>query len=225
MNKYEKMFFSKFINDWSEVKYIVHEHIIVILDRILIMLLLFVFIPSFMYYESRRIQELIPFSIFEIYLIILYLKIIYDIFDWYNDVWIITEKNVIDLKWALFYIRVNSVDFESIEWIEIEQKWIMDKVFWKWTLIIHKLWEETFKLKEAKIPFEALDEIERIKSEKSEEPENKEKEKFEIILEALSWVVNQYLEVSTLKKKKEESVNHKLEEVVDKKGTIDLRKK
>jgi hypothetical protein len=36
-------------------------------------------------------------------------------------------------------------------------------------------------------------------------------------------VVNEYLEVSHLKKKKEENLNSKLDEVVDKKGTIDLR--
>lgn len=223
MNRYEKMFFSKFIPDWSEVKYVVHEHFVVILDRLIILLILFVFIPTFMYYLSPRINELIPFSYLEIYLILVYIKIIYDIFDWYNDVWIITEKNVIDLKWALFYIKVNSVDYESIEWIEIEQKWILDKVLWKWTLVIHKIWDEIFRLREAKIPFEALDEIEKIKEEKEEEPKNEEKEKFELILEALSWVVNEYLEVSSLKKKKEINTNQKLDEVINKEWTIDLR--
>lgn len=223
MNRYERMFFSKFITEWSEVKYVVHEHFIVILDRLVLLLSLFVFIPVFMYFESRRIQEIIPFSFFEVYLIFVYIKIIYDIFDWYNDVWIITEKNVIDLKWALFYIKMNTVDFESIEWIEIEQKWILDKLLWKWTLIIHKIWDEIFRLREAKIPFEALDEIEKIKEEKTNEPENKEKEKFELILEALSGVVNEYLEVSHLKKQKEDTTNSKLEEVKKKKWTIDLR--
>jgi len=223
MNRYEKLFFSKFVTEWSEVKYVVHEHFVVILWRIITVLLLFVFIPCFMYYMSGRFQELIPFKYLEIYLILVYIKIIYDVFDWYNDVWIITEKNVIDLKWALFYIRVNSVDYESIEWIEVEQKWILDKIFWKWTLIIHKIWDEIFRLKEAKIPFEALDEIEKIKDEKAEEPESKEKQKFELILEALSWVVNEYLEVSHLKQIKDDNVNEKLDQVVNKKGTIDLR--
>lgn len=223
MNRYEKLFFSKFVTEWSEVKYVVHEHFVVILWRLITVLILFVFIPCFMYYVSGRFQQLISFNYLEIYLILVYIKIIYDVFDWYNDAWIITEKNVIDLKWALLYIRVNSVDYESIEWIEVEQKWIFDKIFWKWTLIIHKIWDEIFRLKEAKIPFEALDEIEKIKDEKSEEPKNEEKEKFELILEALSWVVNEYLEVSHLKKKKEENLNSKLDEVVDKKGTIDLR--
>jgi hypothetical protein len=68
-----------------------------------------------LYFISGRFQQLVPFKFFEIYLILVYIKIIYDIFDWYNDVWIITEKSVIDLKWALLYIKMNSVEFESIE--------------------------------------------------------------------------------------------------------------
>ncbi|MFA5916712.1 MAG: hypothetical protein WC850_00575 [Candidatus Gracilibacteria bacterium] len=223
MNRYEKMFFSKFIQEGSEVKYVVHEHFVVILDRLIITFLLFVFIPCFLYFISGRFQQFVPFNIFEIYLILVYIKIIYDIFDWYNDVWIITEKSVIDLKWALLYIKMNSVDFESIEGIEIEQKGLFDKILGKGTLIIHKIGDEFFRLKEAKIPFEALEEIERIKDEKEAEPENEEKEKFELILEALSGVVNEYLEVSHLKKKNEETINSKLEEVVNKEGTIDLR--
>lgn len=126
MNKYEKLFFNKFIPEWNEVKFIVHEHMIVILNRLIVLIVLFVLIPSFLYYQSAWIQNNIPFYIFEIYLFIVYIKIIYDIFNWYNDAWIITESNVIDLKWALFHIKVNSVNFENIEWIEVDQAWIID---------------------------------------------------------------------------------------------------
>ncbi len=223
MNKYEKLFFSKFIPEWSEVKYIVHEHIIVIVWKLFLMLCLFVIIPSFLYFQSLAIRNLIPFYILEIYLIIVYIKIVYDIFNRYNDAWIITESSVIDLKWALFHIKVNSVNFESIEWIEVEQNWIIDTILWKWTLIIHKIWEELFVLNEAKIPFEALDEIEKIREEKKEDPEKEEKDKFELIMEALTWVVNQYLETSTGLKKKEIEKKSIEDDVKWKKWTIDLR--
>jgi hypothetical protein len=52
---------------------------------------------------------------FEIYLIIIFLKLVYDIFNWYNDVWIITETGVVDLEWALFKTTTNSVNYENIE--------------------------------------------------------------------------------------------------------------
>lgn len=222
MNKYEKLFFTKFIPEWSDVKYIVHEHIIVIFNRLLVLFVGFVFFPCLMYTISPLAQK-IPFMFFELYLIFIYIKIIYDIFDWYNDAWIVTESSVIDLKWALLYIKVNSVDFNNIEWIEVEQKWFLDKILWKWTLIIHKVWEEFFRLKEAKIPFNALEEIEKIKEKNKTDPENEEKEKFEIILEALTWVVNQYLEATWQSKIKEKTKENDLEEFTNKKWTLDLR--
>lgn len=222
MNKYEQIFFSKYITEWSEVKYIVHEHIIVILNKLLLTLILLVFIPLFFYYESVRLQSLISFKIIEIYLIIIYIKIIYDIFNWYNDAWIVTDISVIDFKWALFRIKVNTIPFESIEWIEVDQNWIIDKLLAKWTLRIHKMWEETVTLKEAKIPFEALDEIQKMKEEKESWSWNsQEKDKFELVLEALSWVVNEYLSHNWIKRNISEE--EELEEVLEKEWTLDLR--
>lgn len=222
MNKYEQIFFSKYITEWSEVKYIVHEHFIVILNKLILTLVLFVLIPLLFYYESVRIQSLISFKFLEIYLILIYIKIIYDIFNRYNDAWIITNVSVVDFKWALFHIKVNTVDFESIEWIEVVQKWIIDKLLSKWTLKIHKMWEETVTLNEAKIPFEALEEIQKMKEEKAKWNENKiEKDKFELVLEALTWVVNEYISHNWIRKNL--SNKEELEEVLEKDWTLDLR--
>ncbi len=230
MNKYEKIFFGKFIPEWSEVKYIVHEHVIVIFNRLIILFLLFVFIPSFFYYNSIKLQNIIPFYIIEIYLILMFIKIVYDIFDWYNDAWIITENSVIDFKWALLWIKSNSVDFESIEWIEVEQEWILDKFLWKWAITIHKVWDEVFTLKEALVPFSALEEIELIKEEhekqNKEEHEKGEKDKFDIVMEALTWVVHNYLHENTWKSHKKWKNDEKHEnflKIKQKKWTIDLR--
>ncbi|MDD3302991.1 MAG: hypothetical protein PHN31_05510 [Candidatus Gracilibacteria bacterium] len=223
MNRYEKLFFKKYIPEGSDVKYIVHEHFVVIMNRLLVMLIGFVFFPCFFYVESGTFNDLINFNIFEIYLIVIYIKIIYDVFDWYNDAWIVTENNVIDLKWALLYIKVNSVNFDSIEGIEVEQNGFFDKMLGKGTLIIHKIGDEIFRLKEAKIPFTALEEIEKIKDKQKVDPEKEEKEKFEVILEALTGVVNQYLESTGHKKKKEKIIEDDIEEFINKEGTLDLR--
>jgi hypothetical protein len=51
----------------------------------------------------------------EIYLFIIYIKIIYDIFDWYNDVWIITDSGVVDLDWSIFKTKMSTIDFDNIE--------------------------------------------------------------------------------------------------------------
>ena len=236
MNNFEKTFFKKYIPEWQEVRWIIHEHWIKIADNILLRLGLFVFVPSFMIYNSTYFQEIINFAYFEIYLIIIYLKLIYDIFNWYNDVWIITEQWVVELDWALFKTTTSSVNYENIEWIWVEQSWIWDKILNKWDIIINKIWDDEFRLVDAKVPYEALNEIERISWELKQMEEEKkakiEKTKFELIIDALWGVVNEYLDET--KVDWEEILNRKRwqkkysekdfsEEIVLEKGTIDLR--
>jgi len=197
MNNFEKTFFKKYIPENQEVRWVIHEHWIKIVDNILLRVGLFVFVPSFMIYNSVYFQEKINFAYFEIYLIIIYLKLIYDIFNWYNDVFIITNEWLIALEWSLFKTKTDAIRYESIEWIWVEQDWIMDKLFNKWDVVIHKIWDEESRLVDAKVPYKALNEIEAISSAIKEEIQAKkaqaEKTKFELILDALWWVVEEYL--------------------------------
>ena len=194
MNKFETTFFQKYVPEWQSIKWVIHEHWIKIVDNLLVRLWLFTFIPSFLYYYSAWIQNSISFIFFEIYLIIIFLKLIYDVFNWYNDVWIITEQWVIDLDWALLKTSSVSIKYENIEWIWVEQAWIWDKILNKWDVVIHKIWDDEFRLVNAKIPYEALDEIERISKESQEEDIDEDKDRFDLIMEALGWVVEDYLD-------------------------------
>ncbi len=237
MNNFEKTFFKKYIPEGQEVKWIIHEHWIKIVDNILLRLGLFVFVPSFLIYNSLYFQELINFAYFEIYLVIIYLKLIYDIFNWYNDVWIITESWVVDLQWALFKTTTNSVNYENIEWIWVEQWWIWDKILNKWDIILNKIWDDEFRLVDAKLPYDALNEIEaisnQIKAEAEAEKEDFERTRFDLVMEALGWVVDNYLDEKWLdwkqvlnQKRTNKSVFEKEsyeEEIVLEEGTIDLR--
>jgi hypothetical protein len=45
----------------------------------------------------------------------MFIKIIYNVFDWYNDVWILTEDGVTELDWKLFSNNTVSVRYKSIE--------------------------------------------------------------------------------------------------------------
>lgn len=236
MNNFEKTFFKKYIPEGQEVRWIIHEHWIKIADNILLRLGLFTFVPSFLIYNSLFFQKNINFMYFEIYLILIYLKLIYDIFNWYNDVWIIYDEWVIELNWSLFKTSTSSVKYENIEWIWVEQYWIWDKILNKWDIILNKIWDDEFRLVDAKVPYEALNEIERISNEiknsAAEEQEILNKTKFELIIEALWWVVDNYLEEKWLDSK--EILTKKIwdkksykkdfrEEIVLEEGTIDLR--
>ena len=236
MNNFEKTFFKKYIPEGQEVKWVIHEHWIKIVDNMLLRLGLFTFVPTFLLYNSYSLQESVNFMYFEIYLIVIYLKLVYDIFNWYNDVWIITEQWVVDLDWALFKTSSNSVAYENIEWIWVEQFWIWDKILNKWDIIINKIWDDEFRLVDAKVPYAALNEIERIsneiKAEAMAEKEDTDRTKFELIIEALWWVVDEYLEEKGLDWKAVLNRNRKVtrrkkveyeEDVVLEEGTIDLR--
>jgi len=233
MNKFQEKFFEKYVPEWQEIKAIIHEHWFRIIDSLLLNLGLLVFIPSFLFYHSITIQENIPFMYFEIYLFIIYLKIIYDIFDWYNDVWIITDRWVIDLDWALFNTNMKTVNYENIEWVEVEQTWVLDTLLNKWDVVIHKIWDDEFRIIDAAKPYLAVDIIE----EKSEEFKNPEEEidKFDLVMDTLAWVVQQYMQnkkpnqipcKSNYTKEEyydENIIEEKIEELKIKEWTIDLR--
>lgn len=226
MNKFDINFFSKYIPEWQELVTVIHTHPVTILKWLFVKLSLFAVIPAVFYYYSITIQELIPFYFLEVLLIIVYIKTMYEIFNWYNDVWIVTNEWVIWLERSFLKTNTNSINFDNIEWIWVEQEWIFDKIFMKWDLIIHKIWDDSFVLKDAVNPLKAVNILENA-SEKSEIIEEENDTRFDMIMDALWWVVWNYLEKNVNNNKDE---NEKLEEKIkkvkkyeDSKNTIDLR--
>ena len=197
MNNFEQTFFKKYIPENEEIINIYHSHPIKIIDDIILALVLGVFIPVFLYYNSWLIQENIPFYYLEWYLIILYFIIIYKIFDWYNDVLILTKSNLIKLDWSLFKTNTISINYEHIEWVWVNKNWIIDTLLQKWDLIIHKFWEEEIIIDEIFKPFKVASQIEEIIS-NVEHPE--QLDKFEIMLNTLSRIVEDYIETKKITK-------------------------
>lgn len=225
MNKFDQIFFKRYIPEWQKLQWIVHEHFLVIVWQILKWLIFWVILVSFLLYYFEFLLKNIPFIIFEIYILIVYLKILYDIFNRYNDVWILTDYWIIDLDWELFWSDAVTVKYTSIEWLEVVQNWIIDTIFWKWNLVVHKIWSDKFILENANNPYLAIDEIEKYTQQfgKSEEIEEiNELSNFDIIMEALSWVVWEYLEKKWNQNKPDEEKELLIEEYKDKKWTIDL---
>jgi len=224
MNSFDLKFFQKYTPSGQEIQHIVHAHPIIILWKLFLLLFFWVFIPVFFYYYSFRLKWFIPFYVLESWLLIMYTKIVYDIFDWYNDVWIITDSWVIDLDWSLFRTSMSTIDFWNMEWMEVEQNSISDKLLKKWDLIIHKVWADWFILPDCINPYDALNAVERIKNHLDEEPEDEEIDRFDMIMDSLGWVVENYLHnnqnpIDHEQQRKAESV----EKYQKSKNSIDLR--
>ena len=202
MNKFDINFFSKYIPEWQELITIIHTHPVNIINSLIVKLALFAVLPSVFYYYSISIQKIVPFYFLEIFLIIVFIKTIYDIFNWYNDVWIITNCSVIWLEWSFL------------------QNWIIDKILSKWDLVIHKMWDDSFVLNNAINPYKAVDIIEWIIN---QEEEDVETDKFDMIMDALSGVVWNYLEKWKQTSKRKQELEEKIKEIESKIWTIDLR--
>ncbi|MCT4616992.1 MAG: hypothetical protein N4A38_02150 [Candidatus Gracilibacteria bacterium] len=228
MNNFDKTFFKKYVPEGQEILGIVHEHFIVIIDRILVNLFFGVLLPVFLYIESGLIQEKLPFEALEGLLFLVFFKTIYDVFDRYNDVWIITDSGVVDLEWALLDTSNVSLKHDNIEGIEVEQKGIWDTILGKGDLIIHKIGEGDFRLNNAITPYKAVDEIEaagtgNFGNDMDFEEEDMQEDRFDKMMNILSEMVEDHMEKKgKFENEKNEQLEEKKQKLKRKSGTIDL---
>lgn len=188
-------FYEKHIPEGQKIEAIIHQHWLVVMDSFILWVSFGALIPSFLYYQSERIRDFVPFYIMEWLLFLVFLKIVYELYNWYNDVWIVTDTAVYDLEWSLFKTNVESIHHENIEWIEIDKNRIWDSIFNKWDIIIHKFWEEELAIYNAYAPYKSVDIIESFIHPAEEEGEDR----FDMIMDTLWWVVTEYLDRHGLK--------------------------
>lgn len=221
MNNFELHFYSKFLPEWHEIQWIVHKHIFEIFWKLFFWISIAI-LPAFVYYVSIKISTYVPFYVLEIFLIILYIKIIYDIFDWYNDVFIVTNKWVIDFRWWSFKQSVNLIDYGWIEWIEVEQSWFLDSMFKKWNLILHKSWDDKTVLENAFNPFKWANLIEELSDwiDIEDDSEKTTEERFNMLINTLWWLMEWYVDKT---KPKEDDHTEVIEKYKTKDWTINLR--
>lgn len=212
--------FKKHIPEWQEIRAVIHEHWITVMDSFILWLSFGALIPSFLYYQSERLRELVPFYALELLLSVVFLKIVYELFNWYNDVWIITDEWIYDLDWSLLKTNVESIYYENIEWVEVDKHRIWDNIFNKWDIIIHKFWEEELAIYNAYAPFSSVDIIEQFihPSDESEDTD-----RFDMIMDTLSGVVTEYLDKHGLKDKYDTPEEHNIQDDIDDRYTIDAR--
>jgi len=187
------MNYANYIPEWQEVQAVIHQHWLVVFDKFLLWLLLGAGLPAFLYYQSERLQNIIPFVFLEVLLLLVFIKIVYELFNWYNDVWIITDEAVYALEWSLLKTNVESVHHGNIEGIEIDRNRIWDTIFNKWDIIIKKFWDDEVAILDAYNPYEAVSIIDTY-IHPSEQEDEDEQDRFDMVMDALSGVVKDFLE-------------------------------
>lgn len=229
INYFDEIFFSNYIKEDDEVLDVCHKHTVTILDTIIVWLFFWVILPSFFYFDNAlHFQDSVPFLYFEVYLFAIYIILIYKIFDWYNDVWIITERWIIDLDWQLMRKNIVYIDYNDIRWIELDQNSNWDWILGKWDIKIHLEWEwNVFVLEDAKSPWEVVKFIQEILEDKEKTKKEKSKSLDERLLSTLRSVIKEHLEKEWIKEDtiddEEQETEDKIERALHKKWTIDLR--
>jgi len=212
-------FYQKHIPEDQEIHAIIHQHWLSVMDSFLLWLSFWALLPSFLYFQSERLRDLIPFYFMEWLLFLVFIKIVYELFNWYRDVWIVTDHWVYSLEWSLLKTRVESIHYENIEWVEIDKHRIWDNIFNKWDIILHKFWEEELALYNAASPYDSIDIIEGFIH---PEQEDEETDKFDMIMDTLGWVVHEYLEKNGLEHSRKKEDPDQWPEY-DERYTVDVR--
>ncbi len=113
MNQFDDIYFSRYISDEDELLFVCHRHPILIIDNILLWCFFGGILPVFFYLQNTfGIGDILPVAYFELFLVSIYLVILYQVFDWYNDVWLITNRGIIDVDWKYFTGDVQYLNYE-----------------------------------------------------------------------------------------------------------------
>lgn len=239
MNYFDELFFQKYLRTDEELVFVCHRHPILIVDRIIVTLFFGLMIPTFFYYNNiLAFQDILPFLYFETFILGLYCFLIYKIFDWYNDVWIITSLGIIDIDWDIFTRHTIYIDYSDIKGAEIQTSSLWDAAFHKWDVVLYTAGDrDDFILHGAEHPDDILDHVEEVLHERAKHKDKKEKAPMELLLHTLTEVVREHLEwggssydghgkhtlLPSEKEREEQEKEEEIEKFLAKKWTIDLR--
>lgn len=199
MNQFDTLYFQKYLGEDDELLFVCHRHPILIIDNIMLWCFFGGVLPIFFYLQNTfGLQAIIDQSWLELFLLFIYFTIIYQVFDWYNDVWVITNKGIIDITWNIFSGSRNYLSYDAAHGIEVKSHSFFDSILNKGDIHIH-LPENTqqFFLPDASNP-QAIVEyihavIEEIEAGRHEEPED-DRKPFELLLDTLTDMVKEHLE-------------------------------
>lgn len=123
MNKFDKIFFSRYVDDADTIEHVFHRHIFVVLEDIILWLFFGIIIPGFLYSQDAFgiKTSLAPWQVYG-WMFLIYSIIIYKLCDWYYDVWIATDKSMVDVRWKWFTSNLLYIPYDKIEGVEIRTR-------------------------------------------------------------------------------------------------------
>jgi hypothetical protein len=201
------------------------------MDTLLLWCFFGVLLPAFFYlHNTFWVAQIISVGYFELYLLGIYLTLVYHVFDWYNDAWIITNRGIIDVQWRYFTGDVQHLGYESIHGIEVKSDSIFDSLLGKGDIWLHLVSErEEFVLTDAVNPQGIVEYIQAVIDEMKHEHDTPidDRAPFELLLDTLTEMVREHLQKwgGWTRDDDHNSVQENLiiERAMRRRSTIDLR--
>lgn len=153
MNNFDNLFFRAYIGSDSEIREVFHRHFFVILEDIIVWMFFGLVIPAFLYGQDIfSLRSSIPVWWSYAYMLAIYAIIMYKLFDWYVDVWIMTESTIVDMKWKWFSSDMLYIPYGKIEGIEIRTRSWWAALLGMSDVVVKLAGEDNFTLYSARRP-------------------------------------------------------------------------
>jgi hypothetical protein len=124
-------------------------------------------------------------------MLVIYAIIMYKLFDWYVDVWIMTESTIVDMKWKWFSSDMLYIPYGKIEGIEIRTQSWWAALLGMSDVVVKLAGEDNFTLYSARRPTDIVAFLQSVGKKKKWHEDDREP--FDILVDTLSGVVKWHL--------------------------------
>ena len=224
MNNFDNLFFRAYTGADTEIREVFHRHSFVIIEDIIVWIFFGLIIPGFLYGQDIfSLRSNIPIGYSYGYMFIIYALLMYKLFDWYVDVWIMTESTIVDMKWKWLSSDLLYIPYVKIEWVEIRTRSWWAALLGMSDVVVKLAGSDEFTLYSARRPSDIIAFIQEVWKKKKQHEEDA-REPFDILVDSLSSVVKWHLDTHGKNYITTEYVE-KLDETITKGIPIDLRTK
>lgn len=158
MSNFDTLFFEQHIAPGEKIERVFHRHIFVMIEDLIVWMFFGLLIPVFLfYYDVFQIRTTVDSLWIYVYLFLIYFILLYKVFDWYLDVWIVTDETLVQMNWKWFTPQLLYIPYEKIEGIEIRTHSWLHSLIGISDVSINLTGDETYQLRSAAHPKAMVD--------------------------------------------------------------------
>lgn len=108
-----------YLAEGEKIQFVIHRHLFMQAKSFLKVFFFGIFIPLVAWWLFRDIKEIALFA--AVWLGIGVLRFIYEFFDWYYDVWLVTNASIVEIMWEGFFKKSSTrIEYHIIQGIGYE---------------------------------------------------------------------------------------------------------